>query len=99
MLSFSEALAHELSGSGVTVTALCPGPTRTGFQTRAEMEGVRLFRAGAMDADAVARAGYRGLMAGKRRVVPGLSNRLVTVLVRWAPRTWVLRVVSRLNRP
>jgi len=64
VLSFSEALANELRGSGATITCFCPGPTHTNFQKRAQMENSRLFkRIGAMDARTVARDGYRGLMA------------------------------------
>lgn len=62
VLSFSEALANELEGSGVTVTVLCPGPTESGFQKRARMEGVKLFDAVVMDARTVAEVAYRGLM-------------------------------------
>src|SRR5207245_1067096 len=63
VLSFSEALYEELSGSGVTVTTLCPGPVPTGFQTRAGVDLTRLVRTPlVMDAATVARAGYAGLM-------------------------------------
>src|SRR2546428_8784267 len=64
VLSFSEALANELRGTGVTVTALCPGPTRSRFQTRADMADTRLVHIGLMDAGAVARAAYAGMVAG-----------------------------------
>ncbi len=94
VISFSEALVEELRGSGVSVTVLCPGPTRTEFQTVAHMESARLFRLpGVMDAAAVARAGYAGLMAGKRMVVPGLVNRLTPLVIRLSPRGMVARVV------
>lgn len=99
VLSLSDALASELEGSGVGVTALCPGPTATGFAERAEIQKARLFRAGVMDAETVARAGYRGLMRDERRVVPGWSNRIGTWLVRFAPSGLVLRAVARMNRP
>jgi len=95
VLSFSEALANETSGSGVTVTALCPGPTATGFQKRAGMEGTRLFGGGdVMDSAAVARQGYEGMMRGARIVIPGLRNRLAAQAVRFAPR----RVVTQIAR-
>src|SRR5207249_6419132 len=70
VLSFSLALANELQGTGVTATALAPGPTRTGFQQRGSIEGTRLIRGPIADAGPVALAGYRGLMAGRSIVIP-----------------------------
>jgi len=87
VLSFSEALANELRGSGVTVTALCPGPTDTGFQARAGTADTRLFdRRMTMDAARVAAIGYKGLMTGKGIVIPGFKNKLLAQSVRVAPR-------------
>ena len=97
VLSFSEALANETSGSGVTVTALCPGPTETAFQKRAGMEGTRLFRSGVMDAATVARHGYDGMMRGARVVLPGWRNRVLAQSVRFAPRQMVLQMVRSLQ--
>ncbi len=97
VLSFSEALANETAGSGVTVTALCPGPTATSFQRRAGMEGTRLFSGSVTDAAAVARAGYAGLMRGVAVVVPGWRNRLFAQIVRVAPRRMVLQLVRSLQ--
>ncbi|MCU1302395.1 MAG: Short-chain dehydrogenase [Candidatus Sulfotelmatobacter sp.] len=95
VLSFSEALANELAGSGVTVTCFCPGPTDTGFQKRAGMENSRLFKKiGAMSAENVARDGYRGLMAGRAVVISGVKNWLVAESVRFAPR----KLVTALSR-
>src|ERR1039458_3009864 len=77
VLSFSEAIAEEMQGSGVTVTALIPGPTETNFAATAGNQNSLLFRTGtAMSAAAVARVGYDGLMAGKRVANAGLSNKL-----------------------
>lgn len=98
VLSFSEALAEELAGTGVTVTALCPGPVRTEFQERAGMEGVRLFRdALTMDAARVARIGVRGMERGRRIVVPGILNRLGAWATRLAPRWVQTKVVKLVN--
>ena len=97
VLSFSEALANELRGTGVTVTALAPGPTRTGFQKRGEMEDSRLVRGQIADAQSVALAGYRGLMVGKTIVIPGFSNKLIPWVVRVSPRGVVTRVVRRMQ--
>jgi hypothetical protein len=99
VLSFSEGLAGELEGTGVTVTALCPGPTETGFQSRAEMGASRLVQGGLDDPADVARAGYRGMRAGKAVVVPGLQNKLQTLLVRALPRSVVRSVVRRAQAP
>jgi len=99
VLSFSEALGAELAGSGVTVTALCPGPTRTGFQAAAKMEGARLVSglAPMHDAAWVARAGWRGAMRGTRVVVPGLLNKLSVHAPRFGPRRLVAAITHRLN--
>jgi short-subunit dehydrogenase len=98
VLSFSEALANELQGTGVTVTALCPGPTETGFQQRAQMEGSRLVAgrkiAGAAE---VAAAGYRAMLKGQTMIIPGLRNQLQTLSVRFSPRTMVAQVVRRMQ--
>lgn len=74
VLSFSEALAAELSGTGVTVTTLCPGATDTEFPLRAGIQDIRLFRK-TMRPDVVAKIGYRALMRGRPVAVAGVSNR------------------------
>jgi hypothetical protein len=99
LLHLGEALAEELRGTGVTVTTLCPGPTETAFQERAEMEGSRLERSRAlyMDAAAVAEQGVRAFQRGQRVYVPGTLNRLGTVPPRLLPRAWVTRIMSWLH--
>jgi uncharacterized protein len=89
VLSLSEALSEELRGTGVSVTALCPGPTRSGFQARARMEYSKLVRGTIMDVDTVARAGYRALMRGKTLVIPGMQNWVAAFVVRLLPRNLV----------
>jgi short-subunit dehydrogenase len=98
VLSFSEALHRELAPRGVSVTTLCPGPVPTEFQARAGVKRARYPRLITQPAMTVAEAGYRGLMAGKRVVVPGLANKLVTVLAPLVPRGWVLAATGRHNR-
>jgi short-subunit dehydrogenase len=96
VLSFSEAIADELRGTGVTVTVLCPGATETGFQKRADMENSRLVQGRRiMDPTSVARAGYKAMMQGKAVEVPGLGNKAVPFFVRLAPRRLVPGLVRR----
>jgi short-subunit dehydrogenase len=93
VLSFSEALANEVAGSGVVVSCFCPGATDTGFAKRAGTEDSRLFKKiGAMNVERVALDGYRGLMAGKTVVISGVQNWVVAESVRFAPRKWVTAV-------
>ena len=101
VLSFSEALAEELraSGSGVTVTVLCPGPTATGFQRRAGLGASRLFGGGTADAKQVAQAGFNAMMKGQVVVVPGLTNRLLLGGSRLIPRVVLRRITRRLLAP
>lgn len=99
VLSFSEALHSELKSRGVRVTALCPGPVPTEFAARAGISGGLAPGMLTQTAEAVAEAGYQGLMAGRRMVVPGLANKLVTLLIRVVPRRLLLRLVdSRQSR-
>jgi uncharacterized protein len=93
VLSFTEALANEVEGTGVVVSCFCPGATDTNFQKRAGIENSRLFKKiGAMNAETVARDGYRGLMAGRTVVISGLQNRWAAESVRFAPRKLVTAV-------
>jgi short-subunit dehydrogenase len=93
VLSYSEALAEELRESGVSVTCLCPGPTRTGFHRRASLGHSRLLALGLMESEEVARAGVDGLFREKGLVVPGLYNKLTTLLPRILPRKIVPKIV------
>ncbi len=98
VLSLSEALANELERTGVTVTALCPGPTATQFQARAGIGGRSwLFQSHVMDAATVARAGYDGMLRGRTVVIPGLRNRVFVFCVRLLPRDVVTRLVRTLQ--
>ena len=97
VLHFSEALANELHGTGVTVTCLCPGPTATEFHKRANATGQRLLKFGAMDARTVAEDGYRGLMAGKPVVISGFKNWLMAESVRLAPRGLVTAMARKIQ--
>ena len=99
VLSFSEALAEELSGSEVTVTALCPGPTATSFAERASVADSSMFRH-AMTAEAVAKIGLRALFKGRRVQVAGAGNALMAFSVRFSPRTLTAKVARwMMHRP
>lgn len=99
VLSLAEALDVELRGTGVRVTALCPGATHTGFTRRAKMPGeTRLFRYNSMDPHRVALAGYHGMRAGRLIVVPGVINNVLAFVVRISPRKIVSRIVGWLNQ-
>ena len=98
VLSFSEALHLELGGKGVRVTAVCPGPVPTEFQKRAGFKpGLDSMILNVSAAD-VAAAGYRGVMAGRRVVLPGLGVRIIPFLLRFVPRGLVLAAAGAVQR-
>lgn len=87
VLSLSEALSSELQSTGVTVTALCPGPTKTGFETGASMGRTKLFKfIKQMNPDEVAKIGFDGLMRNKIIVIPGFLNNFLAFGNRLVPR-------------
>ena len=95
-IGFAEALHAELRPSGVTVTALCPGPVHSGFQKASGAEQYAESLPGPMwrEAGEVAEAALRGLERGKRVVIPGAPNRIGALLGRLSPRPVVLRVMN-----
>lgn len=99
VLSFTEALSVELQGSGVSVTALCPGPTTTGFEKNAALGNSGLFQnlkvATARD---VAEYGVHALEKGKVIAIPGAMNRLIVTASKFAPRALVRRCVYRIQK-
>ncbi|MBI4044189.1 MAG: SDR family oxidoreductase [Candidatus Diapherotrites archaeon] len=98
VLSFSEALRNELGDSGISVTALCPGPTESGFQERADIKTMRLVRGKRLMSPAVvAAAGFDGLMKNKSVVIPGLRNFVMAYAVRVLPRDYVTKTVRRIQ--
>lgn len=99
VLSFSEAIGNELRGTGVTVTALCPGPTKTEFQERAQMQKSRLV-SGLLPMTSkreVAEAGYQALMRGQSIVIPGVANWMGAMSVRFTPRTLQPHIIRMLQ--
>lgn len=97
VLSFSEAIADELRGSGVTVTALCPGPTSTGFQKQSGVEKIRLVSGALDDAASVARQGYRAMMRGQPVLITGLRNQVMMWGSKLSPRRIPIAIVRRLH--
>jgi uncharacterized protein len=99
VLSLSLAMSEELAGTGVTVTCLCPGPTRTGFQARADMGDSALIRGKQLaGARAVAEAGYAAMMAGRPYLVTGRTSRAFAFGSRFLPRTTTARIAGRTQR-
>jgi short-subunit dehydrogenase len=92
VLSLSEALAGEVAGSGVAVTALCPGGTYTGFQDFSKRKKSILFPV--MTASRVAAAGYHAMMRGKSVVIPGAANKLQVFMMRFIPRHLVVKMTG-----
>lgn len=100
VLSFSEAIAEELDGTGVTVTALCPGLTASGFQDKADMNKSALVKGKKLPtSEEVAALGYQAMQRGQRVYVPGVQNWLFTQSVRFTPRSMVTAMVKKLSKP
>jgi short-subunit dehydrogenase len=96
--SFSEALAFELAGTGVTATVSCPGATATEFSKVAGTDKSRLFKSGAMPAAEVAAHAYRAMMAGKTTAIPGVRNKFLLQIQRASPRSAVRGITARMNQ-
>ena len=100
MLFFSEGLASELEGSGVTVTALCPGPTASGFQDKAVMQASALVKNKKLPtSEAVAASGYRAMKRGKRVHITGFVNNILALSIRLTPRNMVTALLKQITRP
>ena len=98
VLSFSEALSFELRQSAVSVTALCPGPTKTGFGDTAGMQKTELFDSpNVLAVERVALAGFRAAKRGTRVCIPGMLNKLLIAGVRFCPRWLVMVIVHRVQ--
>jgi uncharacterized protein len=99
-LSFSEAIAAELEGTGVTVTALCPGPTASGFQDKADMHASALVKNKNLPiAEEVAALGYRAMQRGQRVYISGIVNWLMVQSLRFTPRSLVTKIVKAMSKP
>ncbi len=95
VISFSEAIAEEVRGTGVTVSVLCPGATATGFQQRAKTRDTRLHRFPSANAADVAKAGIDGMMRGKAVIVPGITNKIVAFAPRISPRRMLVWISGK----
>lgn len=92
VLYLSEAMAEELKGTGVTITTLCPGATKTNFAKRAEIEDIKLFKGNTSEPSKVAKVGYKALMKGKPVAIAGIYNKILAQSVRFLPRFMVVKV-------
>jgi short-subunit dehydrogenase len=100
VLSFTEALASEYAGQGVTISTLCPGYVRTRFQGRAGMEGQRVVKfAPKLSAAEVASIGWESFKRGDRIIIPGAPNKLTATAVKFLPRSLVYGTLRRLYKP
>jgi len=100
VLSFSEAIASELEDTGVTVTALCPGPTASGFQDKADMGDSALVKGKKLPtSEEVAALGYRAMQRGQRVYIPGFMNWFLAQSMRITPRNLATTVVKHLSKP
>lgn len=98
VLSFSEALNNEVSEFGITVTALCPGATHSGFQAAASMHDSRLFKGNNLPSSReVAEFGYNSMMKGKTVAIHGFKNALMANSVRFAPRSLVVKIARKMQ--
>lgn len=98
VLFFSEAIANELEGTGVTVTILCPGPTKSGFQKAANVQHSKMLNADSIPTSKeVAEYGYKAMMKGKRVAIHGLMNKELAFFSRRAPKKFILKTVRKMN--
>ncbi len=97
VLAFSEAIAEEWSSFGVTVTALCPGPTESGFQKAASASLNKIFNKNLPTSREVAEYGYASLMKGKRVAIHGLTNTIMAWSIRLLPRRLIVKMVKKMQ--
>lgn len=98
VISLSEALSEELRGTGVTVSALCPGAVETQFQKIAKVKKSPLAKKNIMKADIVAQIGYDAFKRGKTIIVPGIKNKLLIQSLRILPRNLVSKIIKKVNQ-
>lgn len=99
VLSFSEALSNELQGAGVTITCLCPGPTKTSFEKNAHLGSSKLFKRELMTAEDVVRIALDACMRGKTLIIPGWKNRMGAFVTRFIPISTAAKVARFVQSP
>jgi uncharacterized protein len=98
VLSFSQALAYELKGSGICLTVLCPGPTASGFKQAASLENSKLFSGKKIATSLeVAQVGYQAMLKGKTLVIHPKAYSLMLFVERFIPRKWVVAIISKIQ--
>lgn len=97
VLSFSEALYNEVRDSGITVTALCPGSTESGFHVAAISDNRQLKSRKLPSSRHIAEYGYRAMMEGKSVAIPGLKNQILTTSIRFLPRSFVVKAARKIQ--
>lgn len=99
VLSYTEGLSGELKGTGVSVTALCPGPTKTGFEEKADLGNSDLFKSMPVaTAESVAKKGYKAFLKGKTIIITGAMNKISVFIIRLAPRCIVRNMVMKIQK-
>ena len=97
VLSFTEALAEEISNPNIKVSCFAPGPVKTEFGEKSDLEDSLLFKMSLMDLEPAVKAGYEGFRKGKTIVIPGLKQQIVPFLNRFTPRLIVRKIAKKLN--
>jgi short-subunit dehydrogenase len=97
VLSFTEALAEEISNPNIKVSCFAPGPVKTEFGEKSDLEDSLLFKMSLMDLEPAVKAGYEGFRKGKTIVIPGLKQQIVPFLNRFTPRIIVRKIAKKLN--
>lgn len=97
VLSFTEALAEEISNPNIKISCLAPGPVKTEFGEKSDLEDSLLFKVSLMDMEPVVKAGYEGYRKGQTIVIPGIKQQIVPFLNRFTPRLLVRKIAKKLN--
>jgi len=97
VLSFTEALAEEISNPNINISCLAPGPVKTEFGEKSDLEDSLLFKLSLMEMEPVVKAGYQGFRNGKTIIIPGIKQQIVPFLNRFTPRLLVRKIAKKLN--